>query len=480
MLGSLLILTAAFGGALVAFRREIASAYGEITHPDGSHEVWGTKTGELAKWATVGACAFLGGGGALGLAIMGARSAAGTASGGFVYSAPNQPTGSVVVIDTSTVYFLASAFVGSGNDTQDSVRFAVTRLGADTTSILTEVKTATVSNARDTISDQANLKADTTYKGWFKYSGVNGNWSAWSAPDTFVNRVDNPLFFDDFDSCDFSYTENGFAWSNRNTTSVVTPAETYPREVDNGDAYTGRTCSLVHRYYNTPADFQWETFVIGATSNTGGFEAVAVNWQQKIPGNYVTHPAGPGYQRKWGSIRTWGEGAAFASPCGASAYHAVLGWNFNNGPAAGYLSDSWFLGWACPYGTDKLWDNQGYGPSTSNNWILETDTAQWIDVKVGVRYSMPTAADSTGIIFMIYNGSVHVCMDELPLANVDTKAGRNFGAWEIGGSWDEVAPGETYGSPNDTIEIRVADPKFYGERAAPWDSLPQWFLDACP
>lgn len=116
------------------------------------------------------------------------RRGGGTTPSGAV-GVPNAPSGTVVVVDTSTVYFLASAFVGSGADTQDSVRFAVTRLAADTTAILTEVKTATVSNARDTIVDQANLKADTTYKGYFKYSGVAGKWSAWSAPDTFVNRV---------------------------------------------------------------------------------------------------------------------------------------------------------------------------------------------------------------------------------------------------------------------------------------------------
>ena len=200
MIAPWLILAAALAVPLVVWRRQIAAVWSEdvtvVTGPDGEriekrHKSWvpelGVAGGVLAA-LTIGAVAFLGGGGALGLAIMGGRTASGTTSA-FQYGAPNTPTGSVVVIDTSTVYFLASAFVGSGDDTQDSVRFAITRLAADTTAILTEVKTATTTNNRDTISDNTNLKADTTYKGYFKRSGVNGNWSAWSAPDTFVNNL---------------------------------------------------------------------------------------------------------------------------------------------------------------------------------------------------------------------------------------------------------------------------------------------------
>ena len=191
-MGVLLTLTAAVLGGLLALRGR-----GVIRHPDGSVEEYDERgpSHDVVKWGgivSLTALSFYGVG--LGLGLGGGTGVATGSGGGFSYGAPNTPTGSVVVIDTSNVYFVASAFAGSGNDTQDSVRFAITRLGADTTSILTEVKTATTTNARDTIVDNTNLKADTIYRGWFKYSAANGKWSRWSAPDTFVNSalVENP------------------------------------------------------------------------------------------------------------------------------------------------------------------------------------------------------------------------------------------------------------------------------------------------
>ena len=201
MIAPWLILVAALGGAFLALRGR-----GVIRHPDGSVEEWDDRgpAHDLVKWGGIAGVTIAGMslaffGSPAGLAILsGGLKTAGTTSAPPV-GPPNAPTGvATVVIDTSTVYAFGSAFAGSGGDTQDSIRYAITRLAADTTAILTEVKTG-AAQVRDTIADNTNLKADTTYKSWLKYHGVSGGWSAWSAPDTFVNAlISDALFHSDW------------------------------------------------------------------------------------------------------------------------------------------------------------------------------------------------------------------------------------------------------------------------------------------
>ncbi|MGE0278357.1 MAG: hypothetical protein AB7R40_23420 [Nitrospiraceae bacterium] len=107
-----------------------------------------------------------------------------------VHGPPNTPSiVALAVVDTSTVWVEGSAYSHPSGDTQDSVIVVITRLGQDTTTVLASARTATATNARDTVSDNTNLEADSTYRAWFKYHATNGGYSAYSAPDTFVNSV---------------------------------------------------------------------------------------------------------------------------------------------------------------------------------------------------------------------------------------------------------------------------------------------------
>lgn len=209
MLASVLGWSLVLGLALLvgarALRYAVASGLVEWEGDGGRLVVGGA--GPLAILTAGGlALAFWGGG--IGLGLAGGKVSGAAGGGSVAVGPPNAPTHTVVVIDTSTVYSLGSVFVGSGADTQDSIRFAVTRLAADTTSILTQ--TYGGAQQRDTISDNTNLKADTTYRGWLKYKGASGGWSAWSAPDTFVNTVavvgDTLVFHNFNDSTDGAFS----------------------------------------------------------------------------------------------------------------------------------------------------------------------------------------------------------------------------------------------------------------------------------
>lgn len=95
----------------------------------------------------------------------------GTAS---VPGPPNTPTIDVIVDDTSTWRVTFTAFVGSGADTQDSISVTVLRSGAADT-LFHAVSGVQIA---DTISDNTDLKADTTYRVLGRQKGAQGLWSA--------------------------------------------------------------------------------------------------------------------------------------------------------------------------------------------------------------------------------------------------------------------------------------------------------------
>lgn len=119
----------------------------------------------------------------------------------FSYTAPNTPTGSMFVIDTSTVYFLGSSFVGSGDDTHDSTQFQIdTLLGGNFSAPIAD--SITGPQIRDTIGANAKMTANVSYQARWRYKGDNlksNQWSAWSAPDTFVNQLFQGVVYASFD-----------------------------------------------------------------------------------------------------------------------------------------------------------------------------------------------------------------------------------------------------------------------------------------
>ena len=149
--------------------------------------------------------ATLGGIGVLGMCayfvLGGVTSAGGGQDGpvGGVYAAPATPTGVVsVVVDTSTVWVQGSAFDGDGDDTQDSVNTQLFRVANNMSgAAMLDIKGGAF--IRDTFVSNDSLKADTTYKARIRYKGLNGGWSAWSAPDTFVNQIAAADFVEDFE-----------------------------------------------------------------------------------------------------------------------------------------------------------------------------------------------------------------------------------------------------------------------------------------
>jgi hypothetical protein len=164
-------------GALMA--RVLLSRW-EVVHPDGSREVEETTGHEVVKWggrlgitaAALGALAFMGPG--VGIGLGGMLSRAGGSTGGTpAVGQPNAPTIDVAVTDTSTWRVTFSAFVGSGADTQDSISVTVLRSGAADT--LFHAKSGV--QTADTISDNADLKADTTYRVLGRQKGASGGWS---------------------------------------------------------------------------------------------------------------------------------------------------------------------------------------------------------------------------------------------------------------------------------------------------------------
>lgn len=166
---------AAVVGGLMPWRSEIW-AWME-TLPDRLGE---SQTGQLVKWGAPYAAMvltsvyFLTGG----LATFGGQAVGST--GAATPGAPNTPTISVAVDDTSTWRVPFSAFVGSGSDTQDSISVTVLRTGTSDTLIHLVSATQTV----DTISGVTandSLKADSVYEVFGRQKGTSGGWSAYDS-----------------------------------------------------------------------------------------------------------------------------------------------------------------------------------------------------------------------------------------------------------------------------------------------------------
>lgn len=123
-----------------------------------------------------------------GVVVGGNRTRSGSTPAGTI-GAPNTPTGiNTIVVDTSTVIIFSNAFVGSGADTQDSLNVQLFRVANNMSgAAMLDLKQGVF--VRDTFVSNDSLKADTTYKARMRHKGTAGGWSAWSAPDTFINAT---------------------------------------------------------------------------------------------------------------------------------------------------------------------------------------------------------------------------------------------------------------------------------------------------
>ena len=106
--------------------------------------------------------------------VLGGHAGTGDRTGGTLAGTPGTPTITAVVSDTSTwVVNFTTAFSPNGSDTQDSIAITVLRSGAADT--LFHAKSGVQS--ADTVSDNADLKADTTYRVLGRQKGTDGGWS---------------------------------------------------------------------------------------------------------------------------------------------------------------------------------------------------------------------------------------------------------------------------------------------------------------
>lgn len=124
----------------------------------------------------------------LGLAMsVGAASVVALAVGISVHSgavtpapgAPNTPNASVSVTDTSTWIVTLGTCVPSGSDTCDSIQVQVDRNGGNFSAPLTDAKSGL--QTADTLSDNTDWKADTTYVVRARVKAVTGGWSAYDS-----------------------------------------------------------------------------------------------------------------------------------------------------------------------------------------------------------------------------------------------------------------------------------------------------------
>lgn len=156
------------------------------TGPGGEvEEIHGSLLPEIVGGGAMVAlsCYFLGVGLGLG---GGPTKPVGAPSSTFVYGAPNAPSTSVFVSDTSTWIVSGGSFVGSGDDTHDSTNIQVLRVAGDT---LTEVTIG--AQTTDTLSDNTDWKADSTYVVRMRYKGAAAKSATWSTYDsaTVVNAT---------------------------------------------------------------------------------------------------------------------------------------------------------------------------------------------------------------------------------------------------------------------------------------------------
>lgn len=106
------------------------------------------------------------------------------------------PVVDVVVVDTSTWYVLLDDFESTAEgDTQDSLQIQVDRVGANFSSPLTNAVSQTA-NLRDTISDNADWKADSLYVVRARrFSTILDVWSAYDSVEVINNPVTATMVF---------------------------------------------------------------------------------------------------------------------------------------------------------------------------------------------------------------------------------------------------------------------------------------------
>ncbi len=117
--------------------------------------------------------------GPTGPVVVGSRNRTGSPPPSGAIGVPNTPTVTATVVDTSTWWVDFSAFVGSGGDTQDSIHIQVDRNGGNFSSPLTDVKSGV--QTRDTLSDNTDWKADSTYVVRGRQKGLAGGWSVYDS-----------------------------------------------------------------------------------------------------------------------------------------------------------------------------------------------------------------------------------------------------------------------------------------------------------
>lgn len=178
------MLVSLLGWSLVAFvgyvllSKSVRRYVGPGGVTEETEDSWAPEIREAGKWMIV-ACSIFGG--AWGAATLGRTSGAQT-PGGVSYGAPNAPNVNVTITDTSTWIISGGAFVGSGDDTHDSTQIQVDRNGGNFSSPLTEVVIG--AQTTDTLTDNADWKADTTYIVRMRYKGAAAKSATWSAYDS--------------------------------------------------------------------------------------------------------------------------------------------------------------------------------------------------------------------------------------------------------------------------------------------------------
>jgi hypothetical protein len=132
----------------------------------------------------MGAVGFLGGGG---LAVFGSiGGATGSDGGAEAPGAPNAPTFVAVVPTNTSALVTASAFAGSGADTQDSAAWRIRRTSDDAVVFADTVGDSLTAWRGAGLGASVPLQTDTSYYVDHAHKGAAGGWSAFSPADTFT------------------------------------------------------------------------------------------------------------------------------------------------------------------------------------------------------------------------------------------------------------------------------------------------------